>query len=55
MVEQRAPKPPAMSDIRCRYCDRYLCSAVARDGKLRITCQRCKRSQVVELSQPVVM
>lgn len=39
-----------MNEIRCRYCDRYLCSALAREGKIRITCQRCKRTQVVDLA-----
>ena len=42
-----------MNEIRCRYCDRYLCSAIAREGKLRITCSRCKRSQVIDLSVKV--
>lgn len=39
-----------MNEIRCRYCDRYLCSAIAREGKIRITCQRCKRAQVIDLN-----
>jgi len=42
-----------MEEIRCRYCNKYLCSAVAREGKLRITCLRCKRVQLIDLTTKV--
>jgi len=42
-----------MEEIRCRYCDYYLFSALAREGKVRITCRRCKRAQVVDLTTKV--
>lgn len=39
-----------MQDHYCRYCNLFLFSGIAREGKIRITCRRCKRSQMVDLA-----
>ncbi len=39
-----------MEEVRCRYCDYYLFSAIGKDTKIRITCKRCKRNQVVDIA-----
>lgn len=40
-----------MNDHYCRFCGLYLFSAIGKEGKVRITCRRCKRSQVVDVRQ----
>lgn len=39
-----------MDNYTCRFCNLYFFDATGAEAKVRVTCRRCKRTQVINLA-----